>query len=354
MKTKRFFIATLLVVAAVAAAVVSCKKEKTNVTYENSDKEVAALINRINEFQELRDAIHFGNRNGGTMTVEEMRQILDLTSNYEHSQHMTYCQNTILDTLRIAMPTIDDNGNVSETDVVSTYDAFETALQQRMESISDDRIIPSFFSIMMPQTETKCNDIEIVFTRGQKGEFPSDRFRSPTVDGPFEDICLTWGLNGGHCNPTPGINITWDAADELSTCFVSNLTPPGPGYTLVTANLERVTYIATDDVVGNWVYWIPSTIVSPCENWLFYQYGIVSNEPCLCEDDLNCEWSNITNNFVLQTGQKYYSPTLHSPFFYCTVHDEWRLCDNNGCKAVCYRFHTLEVVYALFYWMPVE
>ncbi len=348
MKTKRFFIATLLVVAAVAAAVVSCKKEKTNVTYENSDKEVAALINRINEFQELRDAIHFGNRNGGTMTVEEMRQILDLTSNYEHSQHMTYCQNTILDTLRIAMPTIDDNGNVSETDVVSTYDAFETALQQRMESISDDRIIPSFFSIMMPQTETKCNDIEIVFTRGQKGEFPSDRFRSPTVDGPFEDICLTWGLNGGHCNPTPGINITWDAADELSTCFAFDLTPPGPHYTLITYNVEYVNFIGTDDIQGNWTYWIPPTFISPCDFWLFYYSGVSSIEPCMCEDDLNCEWIGINTYIVSESGEKHYSPTYHSPYFECTIEDHTENCPD--CKTICYRFHTARVKYAGYYW----
>ena len=302
----------------------------------------------------MRDAVHSGTKTEGSMTVEEMRQVLDLTTNYEHNQNMVFCQNTILDTLNISMPTVDENGNVSEADVVSTYDAFETKLQQRMESVNDGKDIARFFSIIMPQTKTKNNGIEIVFTRGQESEIPIDSLRSPSVNGPYEDLCLRWGLDEGLCNTSFPFNIQWDAADELSTCFVSNLTPPGPNYTLVTQNMETITFIATNEVYGsNWVYWTPPTVVTPCENWLYFQYGVLNDEPCLCEDELNCEWSNITNNVVLETGPKHYSPAYHSPYFYCTIHDEYRLCDE-GCRSVCYRFHTLEVVYANYYWVPVD
>ena len=348
MKKHNLLIASMLVIAAVSIAIISCKKEKNNGTTKNNE-EVTVFLNRISEFQALRKNVHSGAKPGGTISIEEMRQILDLTSNYEHSQHMVNCQNTVLDTLRIAMPSIDANGNVSEIEVVGTYDAFEVALQQRMESISDDRNIPSFFSIMMPKSEAKCNDIEIVFTRGQKSENNNGMLRSPLVDGPYEDICLSWGLNGGYCNPTPGINMVWDAADELSTCFVSNLTPPGPNYTLITYSVEYVNYVGSENLPGNWTYWTPPTFVSPCDFWLFYELGELTDEPCMCEDDLNCEWISINTFIVSDSGEKHYSPTFHSPYFDCTIIDHTDNCLES--RTICYRYHIARVKYAHYYWI---
>ena len=180
--------AALIVAAIVSVTVVSCKKDKDEVV-KATNSEAQALLNRIEAFQTLRDAVNSGVKEDGSMTVEEMRQTLDLMSNYEHSEHMTYCENTVLDTLHVVMPTINGEGYVSNADVVATYNAFETALEKRMLGVNDGLDVPSYFSIVMPQIGAKDDgDIDIVFTRGEEGVKYND------VTDPFgEGDDYVWG-----------------------------------------------------------------------------------------------------------------------------------------------------------------
>ena len=180
MKKSILCVAALIVAAIVSVTVVSCKKDKEEVV-KTTNSEAQALLNRIAAFQTLRDAVNSGAKADGSMTVEEMRQALDLVSNYEHSEHMTYCLNTVLDTLHVAMPVVDGEGYVSNADVVATYNAFETALEKCMLGVNDGMDVPSLFSIVMPEIGTKDgNVIEIVFTRGEESEDNDVRY-------PFEE-----------------------------------------------------------------------------------------------------------------------------------------------------------------------
>ena len=140
MKKSIMCVAALIVAAIVSVTVVSCKKDKDEVVTKATNSEAQALLNRIEAFQTLRDAVNSGAKADGSMTVEEMRQALDLVSNYEHSEHMTYCENTVLDTLHVAMPAVDGEGYVSNADVVATYNAFETALEK-----CSSRLMTNFF-----------------------------------------------------------------------------------------------------------------------------------------------------------------------------------------------------------------
>lgn len=115
-RTKNLLIATTAIVAIAATLFVGCKKDKDET--ENQPDKTEVLANRIKAFQKLRNAINSGAKTEGTMTVDEMREMLCLVSNYEHSEHETYCLNTTLDTLHVAMPTVDMDGYVSETDVL--------------------------------------------------------------------------------------------------------------------------------------------------------------------------------------------------------------------------------------------
>ena len=351
-KFRKYFVATTIVVAATAAVLVGCKKEKDEPKDNGRQSEAAVLVNRINNFLELRDAVNSGAKADGSMTVEEMREILCMVSNYEHSEHETFCHNTVLDTLEVRMVPM-TNGNVLESDVVAVYNAFETELESCMESVDDGMDVPSLFSIVLPENGARDEeDIKIIFTRGQEAEQSPEL---PSVHGPIEDLCLVWGLDGGLCNPIQILNRSWDAADELSTYFTPNITSPGNGAFLVFSDIEYVEFIATNTFhIFNpyfqyYTYWTPINVISPCTDWLFNLSGVISgDEPCLCEDEMNCEWFNIHEHIVEPTGALHYSPNYHSPYYSCVVNDNY-LWDEKE-MAICDRYHTVRVCYAKREW----
>ena len=97
-----------------------------------------------------------------------------------------------------------------------------------------------------------------------------------------------------------------------------------------------------------WNYW-ESGYVTDCEQWLFYYLGDVNSEPCLCEDELNCEYVNIKNDISLSNGGKYYSPTLNSPYFECKVDDTY--VKEFGSEG---RLHVVHVTYANYHYTPYQ
>lgn len=337
-----------LVVAAVAVAttaaiLVGCKKEKNEETARRvNSSEVQAMLDRIKSFKELRDAVNAGAKTGGCMTVEEMRQILDLTTNYEHSEHMTYCVNTVLDTLHVAMPAVDGEGNVNETDVVATYNAFEAALESCMASANDGRNVPSLFSIVMPESNAKDFDnIDIVFTRGEVSE------DEQTSDYPFsQGANWIWGRNLGLCDP--GLfNSQLDAADKLTECFTFDRTPPQEGMELMLINTCFVTYTVFYKPPFNWYYWDPTVTTLCTDHWLFYYVGPVTDEPCITWEELNCYWANINSEVVNPTAPLHYHTFMGftSPYFEGCVEDYG--IEYNDIET---KFHNFRVTYCDYYW----
>lgn len=347
MEKRKFFITTLLVAAAVSVAVVSCKKEKENMATKAVDIKAQALQNRIEAFQTLRDNVNSGVKSEGTMTVEEMRETLCLVANYEHSEHETYCLNSTLDTLHVAMPAADLNGNVSESEVVAVYNAFEVAFQNKMAEVGDDMDVPSLFSIVLPVGGAKESEkIEIIFTRGEETEILP---LSPTVHGPFDGLCYYWGLGLGPCNGFIGIPNS-DAAQEMTKQFKFDYSAYNG--TFYFWDVEYVEYVGTDTYLTThpeWIYWNPGYNITDCEQWLFhYIYPIEPGdpEPSMCEDDLNCEYVYIKNDFGLATGALHNSPTYNSPFFECKIADKYEKDPEEG------RFHVAQVTYANYHYTP--
>lgn len=344
-KFRKYFVATTIVVAATAAILVGCKKEKDEPKDNGRQSEAAVLVNRINKFFELRDATNSGAKADGSMTVEEMREILCMVSNYEHSEHEIFCHNTVLDTLEVRMVPI-ANGNVLESDVVAVYNAFETELENCMESVDDGMDVPSLFSIVLPENGTRDEeDIKIIFTRGQEAE--PESISSPLVSGPFHDICWYWGLDLGRCDGGPGTPT--DAADELTRYFKFDYSTANG--TVIFSNVEYVSYVATDRFSferPRWTYWEPTYNVSPCDMWLFWLYErlpLYVSEPCLCEDELNCEYEDINEFIVNDSGPLHYSPICNLPYFECVVTDEL-VYKNESDTIPIGRVHVANVKYA--------
>ncbi len=313
---KKLFITVALIAAtAISVAIVSCKKDNENALKNPKQSEAAALLNRIEAFQAIRDAVNSGAKADGSMTVEEMRQILDLMSNYEHSEHMTYCLNTVLDTLHVAMPAVDGEGYVNNVDVVATYNAFETALEKCLLGVNDERNVPSYFSIVMPKIGAKdVDDIDIVFTRGEADD------EIDTVSGPFgEEHNYKWGMLLGHCPFDPTSRIT-DAAKELSRKLKYTIDPQHAGMTYFLTNVEYAKYTPLEDAIhlSDYTYY-DGIIVDNCSStWLYVQGGDFEEEPCIYYDELNCYYANICATVVNPNAPLYFSRN-HVPYHECKV-----------------------------------
>lgn len=318
MRKRRSLLIAVMVIAATAATLfVSCKKEKDEAASNVDRSEAQALLNRIEAFQTLRDAVNSGAKADGSMTVEEMRQALDLVSNYEHSEHMTYCLNTVLDTLHVATPAVDGEGYVSNADVVATYNAFEIALEKCMLGVKDGMDVPSYFSIVMPKTGAKDDDdIDVVFIRGGADDAPGNE--EHTSEGPFvEGDDWYWGLDLGKCD---GSQTYSDAAQELSKKFVFTPDQQHQGQSYIVYNVEHVYYTPTDELIpDNYVYYVDPNMEDCAPTWLFLYEGDSLIYQCIPYDEMNCYWRSIRRNIVLPYASLHYGPNSHSPYHKCII-----------------------------------
>ncbi len=100
-KLKYMFVAAMVIAAIAATIFIGCKKEKDESQAQLENTETQDLRAQIEAFQSLRESVRSGNKADGVMTVEEMRHYLDITVNYEHSQHMV----TLVDTKYVKVHT---------------------------------------------------------------------------------------------------------------------------------------------------------------------------------------------------------------------------------------------------------
>ncbi len=323
MRKRRSLLIAVMVIAATAATLfVSCKKEKDEAATNADRSEAQALLNRIEAFQTLRDAVNSGAKADGSMTVEEMRQALDIVSNYEHSEHMTYCLNTVLDTLHVAMPAVDGEGHVSNADVVAMYNAFETALEKCMLGVKDGMDVPSYFSIVMPKTGAKDDDdIDIVFLRGEADEDPG--YEEHTSDGPFREGIddWYWGLDLGPCDITGYTGRMIDAADKLTQQFVYTPDQQHQGQSYIPYNVEHVRYAPCADTafLPGCIYYVDPNMEDCAPTWLFYYEG--EDDPCIPWYEMNCYWRSIRRNIVLPFAPLHYGLLTNSPYHECRIID---------------------------------
>ena len=351
MRKRRSLLIVVMVIAATAATLfVGCKKEKDEAVTNVDRSEAQAVLDRIEAFQTLRDAVNSGAKAEGSMTVEEMRQALDLVSNYEHSEHMTYCENTVLETLHVARPTVDGEGCVSNADVVATYNAFETALEKCMLGVNDGMNVPSYFSIVMPNGEAKDgSDINVVFSRGVPANDSLVAY-----PGPFgEDDDWYWGENRGKCYDDCCYGV--DAADQLSLVFKFDNTPPVPGSILVLANVEYVEYIShdVDYTLGNpFVLFVDPNPQSCSDYWIFaYEvYNGSNGVPCIDHDEMNCYVGNINRLICSSSGPLHFSPIYHSPYNQCELIDR-DLYPKSVQQYITVLVHTARVRYCNAFWL---
>lgn len=341
MKKPFFSIATLFVAAAISVAVVSCQKDKeteneNQTVVKSSNDDAKELLNRIYAFQSLRDDINSGAKSGESMTLDELRDNIDLTFNYEHSQHATPFDYATLDTFYVRMPQTDANGNVSAADAIATYNAFETSLENLLANVEDDSNLAKNFSIKFPETGAKSEDaIEVVFTRGERDLHPSS---GPFVKG--DD--LYWGELLGYYEPRLGERHT-DAAVELTKLFRFKPDAAHEGINYLVHNVEYGYYTPLQQALEGFTYYVDSTITC-ADHWLFLHFGNINEEPWISFEELNCYYYSIKTNVALPGAPLFYSPN-NIPFYECVVKD-YKYPIYYDEKAQMTRVHKLIVTYA--------
>lgn len=344
MKKKTIFsVAALIIVAIVSVTVMSCKKdnEKEEAVLKNMNADAQVLLDKIEAFQTLRKTVNSGAKTDGTMTINEMRDIIDLASNYEHSQHEACCLNTILDTIHVAMPMVDVNGNVSDVSVVSVYNTFEAELDDLILSIGDGMVIPSYFSVILPE-ETDDDDIDFVFIRGEQDD-------KHTSVGPFiEGDDFKWGMRLGRC-PIDSTERLTDAAIELSRKFKFQPDYQHQGQSYIIYMVEHADYTSYLDELSlpGYIYHTDPSIT--CANdWLYYQSGDFEEEPCIDYNEMNCLWNGIRDNVSLPTSDLFYSPKKHVPYHECWIEAIPLYFYNSQKRPV--RVHVAHVTYCYIAW----
>ena len=338
---KTFKLAALFVAAAISVAVVSCNKDKETeepVASQSQNSEAKALLNRIYTFQELRNDINSGAKSGESMTLEELRDNIDLTFNFEHSQHAIPFDYATLDTFYVRMPQVDANGNVSAADAIATYNAFETSLENLLANVEDDSNLAKNFSIKFPETGTKNEDaIQVVFTRGTEGT-------SYPWFAPFEEgDDYIWGKDLGRCDY--GLTDITDAANEL-TKKIHNNSPAAVYDTYYSPyKIDYVKFTPHQDNIylSDYIYIEQKNYPYSHIYWLFYVSGEFDEEPCVYHYELNQEYNNFFATHMNVNGRYHYHPTYEGiPYFDCVIHDEHLY---NPAKRSD-RIHTAWVLYA--------
>lgn len=306
--------------AVTAALVVGCKKESVSVSETKAVQQAAVdgreLLEKIDAFKRLRKEVDRGAKTEGVMSVEEMRDIIDLTVNNEISRHEELCVNKVLDTIVVDMPSVDGDGNVSYADAVAVYNTIENEIDSRMSSVDDGKDVPSLFSVTMPGEATD-GGIALVFLRGSLDD-------DHTSDGPFmEGDDFKWGEMLGRCPYDPTERLT-DAADQLTRKFRFQPDIEHEGQQHLVYNVEHATYspcIIYDTIHIGYIYHVDNTVTC-ADTWLFCLSGEYEEEPCIDHDEMNCYWRSIRNNIVLASAPLHYGPKKHSPYYECTISAE--------------------------------
>lgn len=138
MKTKRFFIATLLVVVATTIAMVSCKKENQGTLLNNSQSVKAftpPVVDDMNAYlkdfkQKMQNVTRDGNE---TLSLEEAAWHLSSVANYDFGNVNVEYDNVRFDTLHNAVNITD--GVILMSDLAVTYENISTDIDEFYHSL---------------------------------------------------------------------------------------------------------------------------------------------------------------------------------------------------------------------------
>lgn len=328
---KRFtktLVAAIMVVATCAAILVGCKKEestqmKSDVaqTEQNMSPEEQKVLDFLADYDAMKRGVK---ADGETVTPEQARWQWETTLNYCHGYPLSYLTNLRVDTVSIAMPKADLEGNIAYEDYLATYGKIVDAIREAYKAIDIEEKTLQFVMMSLDDDMAKDGDsVRVVLNTGSRttdpvipDPVPSDWYGIPF----FEDECYIWGLVENSAIDRLQLHVrNYDYNHSIAF---------EPYYFIVNPYRHATYQGGTDD-------------------WLFSANGITGNmifNYYLCWEYLNWEFGRIMEH----THSPYMEirPYGHDGYFDTHVYGKAQ-CENPFANPKLYDIsHVIEVYYA--------
>lgn len=298
---KRFsktLVAVMVVAATGAAILVGCKKEE-NAQMKNgvgqAEQGMSPEEQKVLDFLANYEAMKNGVKTEGEpVDLEEARWYWETTLNYRHGFTQSQLIDVRQDVIRIPLPKVDAQGDVSYSDLLDTYDIIIDEVRDAYKAIDMEGKTLQFVMMSIESSASKDGEDSVVIIMNT-GRDNSD---TRTIDpGPWYGVpfrygeCWIWGDSLGPCGDwNPAIYTydpyTSDAAQEQDRNILkydynnTPLTIPDPNLVMFIEN-PYVLFTLTG---------------SPNNDSLFYASGLSESQAdnyCLCYQYLNKEYAYI-------------------------------------------------------------
>ena len=315
-KISKTMVAAVIIVVTVAAFIVGCKKEESTQTkacVAQTEQSMSSEEQKVLDFLADLSSLKQGEKTEGeAVTLEEARWQWETTLNYCHGFPMFNLINLRQDTLFVAMPKTDGDGNVIYEDLLTTYNSIVDAVREKFRSIEMEVKTLQFVMMTINKVPSKneSDSVRIIINSGDRTSDPGnpDPHPYPWYGIPFsESDCYIWEFINEH-----GIFIYNTAANQLQIHiqeYDDNHAIAFPPYYFIVNP-----YIFTSYQGG-----INS-------DWLFNEDDVTENEAenyFLCYEYLNEEYAQIMQH----THSQYMEirPYGHDGYFQTMVFGKKRL-----------------------------
>lgn len=327
---KKLLFSAVMIAAMMGVVMSSCKKEESAQMKEcvaQTEQSMSIEEQKVLDFLADYDAMKQGGKTEGeAVTPEQARWQWETTLNYCHGYPLSYLSSLRVDTVSIAMPKADLEGNIAYEDYLVTYGKIVDAVRETYEAIDIEDKTLQFVMMSLDDNMAKAGDsVRVVLNTGSRttdpiipDPVPSDWYGIPF----FEDECYIWGL----------VEDEDDATDRLE---------------LHVSNYDYNHTIASEPyyfIVDPYRY---ATYQGGIDDWLFSVSGITENEAdnyYLCWEYLNWEFGQIMEH--THTPYMEIRPYGHDGYFRTLVYGKERCLNPEASLKLFWISHVVEVYYA--------
>lgn len=347
---KRFtktFVAAMMVVATGAVIMVGCKKEESAQMERGvaqTEQSMSPEEQKVLDFLADYDAMKQGMKaEGEPVCPEDARWYIETSMNYCHGFSHELLSNMRMDTVRVAMPKTDEEGQIAYSDLMTTYGNAVAAVREQYKSIDMEGKTLQFVMMSIENSTAKDGgeDLVILMNTGSNSDDnntgTSTPPSSPWYAGSFvEGDDWIWGMNKGKCDGSVSIS---DAAKQLTLAIrdydVRHWLEYVPcygchPYFIIEPTVEEI-------YVGN----VNST-------WPFYASGLTWNEIqtyCIPWEDMNMYYEEILQ--ATHTENMITNPFGYYGYYETLVFGTYGV---NLNTYICNIWHTVWVYYAKRGW----
>lgn len=341
---KKLLLDAVMIAAMMGVVMSSCKKEEsaqmkdgvaqTEQSMSRIEKEV---LDFLDNYSEMKRGAKI---EGAAVSIEEACRQLETAFNYNFGFTQSFLVNMQIDTVCVAMPKTDPEGNVAYGDMMDTYSDIVDAVREVYRGIDLENKTLQF--VMMSHDDGLLKDdvdsIRIVLNTGSRTTDPQipDPQPYPWYGIPFtEPECYLWSSTSIYGNNSGGFFNTNYADVQLQ---------------IKIANYDSGKAIATEQN--------PTFIVNPyryetfqggqyLDEWLFYACGLTEEEVYsyyLCWDYLNQEYSDIMLN--THSISMEIRPYEHDGYYGTRVYGKIQCIDPNATPKLYCISHVVEIYHA--------